>query len=134
MIKRIHHINFVVHNLEQSAERFARLLAMPVGEIESLPQRGVELVRFKLGEVWLILVHPVDPESVPAKYLARHGEGFFLMSWEVDDVQASAREFSVMGVDMLQGEPRRGLDGWRVMDLDPRDLFGINIQLVEASE
>jgi methylmalonyl-CoA epimerase len=134
MISRLHHINFVVHDLGQAAGRFAQLLGVPAGQIECLPQRGVELVRFKLGEVWLVLVHPVDPESVPGKYLARHGEGFFLMSWQVDDVRASAREMSDRGFSMLQDEARQGLDGWRVMDLDPGELFGINIQLVETTE
>lgn len=94
----------------------------------------MELVRFRLGQVWLVLVHPVDPDSVPGKYLALHGEGFFLMSLEVDDVQASARDCSVLGITVQQDEPRAGLDSWRVMDLDPRDLFGINVQLVETTD
>jgi len=131
MVKRIHHINFIVHNLSEAASRFGQLLGVNGGSVESLPQRGVELVRFKLGEVWLVLVHPLDAESIPGKYLAEHGEGFFLMSWEVDDVLTAAREFSDKGFEILQDEPRLGLNGWRVMDLDSRKLYGINIQLVE---
>jgi len=131
MIKGIHHINFIVHNLAEAAARFAQLLGVNAGSVEKLPQRGVEIVRFKLGEIWLVLVHPVDPESTPGKYLADHGEGFFLMSWEVDDVRTAAREFLDKGFDVLQDEPRLGLEGWRVMDLDSRKLYGINIQLVE---
>jgi len=56
------------------------------------------------------------------------------MSLEVDDVQASARDCSVLGITVQQDEPRAGLDSWRVMDLDPRDLFGINVQLVETND
>ena len=32
-----------------------------------------------------MLVAPYDPESVPGRHLAEHGEGFFLLSLAVDD-------------------------------------------------
>jgi len=134
MVKGIHHINFIVRNLTEAASIFSQLLGVNAGPIESLPQRGVELVRFRLGDVWLILVHPLDPESIPGKYLAEHGEGFFLMSLEVDNVQTTANEFSRKGFDLLQHEPRLGLDGWKVMDLDSGKSCGINIQIVEINE
>ncbi len=134
MIKRIHHINFIVRDLTQAAARFGQLLGIPPGAVESLPHRGVELVRFKLAEVWLVLVQPTDPESVPGRYLAQRGEGFFLLSCEVDSLEASARELFANGLGVLQDEARHGLEGWRLLDLDPADFFGINIQLVESRQ
>jgi methylmalonyl-CoA/ethylmalonyl-CoA epimerase len=131
MFKRIHHINFLVRDLNVAAERFGRLLGVPPGPVERLPGRGVELVRFRLGEGWLVLVHPLDPESVPGRHLAEHGEGFFLLSCQVDDLSGAADELTAAGFRLVQDVPRRGLDDWSVMDIDSADLFGINFQLVQ---
>ena len=133
MIKRIHHINFIVKDLEKALRRYRVLFGDPVSEVETLPQRGIKLARFKVGETWLILVQPVDTEGVPAKYLKQHGEGFFLISCQVDDVREAASRISSGGIRVLDQYPRQGLDDWEVMDLNSEDLFGVDFQLVESS-
>lgn len=131
---RVHHINFIVRDLAVAAERFERLLGEPAGPVETLAGRGVELVRFRVGETWIVLVCPRDPDSVPGRHLAEHGEGFFLLSCQVPDVAAAAADLESAGFTVLQDRPRQGLDDWRVMDVDPDDLFGISFQLVESGE
>lgn len=132
MFKRIHHINFIVRDLHAAARRFGQLLNMPPPPVEQLPQRGVAVVRFRLGETWLVLVQPLDADSVPGRYLAEHGEGFFLMSCQVDDLASSAEALVARGFDFVNPEARAGLDDWRVMDVNPDGLFGIPFQLVES--
>jgi methylmalonyl-CoA/ethylmalonyl-CoA epimerase len=134
MIRRLHHINFIVRDLNKAVERYSALFGVSIGPTEELPQRGVKLARFKAGETWVVLVQPVDPLGEPARYLERHGEGFFLLSCQVDDVREAAEQALTQGIGVLQSEPRQGLDDWLVMDLDPDDLFGATIQLVESDE
>ncbi len=132
MIKRIHHINFIVKDLEKALNRYRVLFGEPAGEPEMLPQRGVKLARFRVGEVWLILVQPLTDEGIPAQYLKKHGEGFFLMSCQVDDVRKAASLVSSRGIGVVDEYPRQGLDDWKVMDLCSEDLFGADFQLVES--
>ncbi len=134
MIKRIHHINFIVKDLDRALEKYKLLFGEPVGEPELLPQRGVKLARFKVGQTWLILVQPVDDVGIPAQYLKSHGEGFFLISCQVDDVIQASNEVSQGGINVLDQRPRQGLDDWQVMDLDAESLFGANFQLVESAD
>ena len=133
MIKKIHHINFIVKDLAKAVERYRILFGEPVGEAEMLPQRGVKLARFKVGETWLILVQPVDADGLPARYLKKNGEGFFLMSCQVGDVRKAAGLVSDKGIKVLDQLPRKGLDDWQVMDLSPDDLFGADIQLLQSA-
>ena len=133
MIKKIHHINFIVKDLGKAVERYRILFGEPVGEPEMLLQRGVKLARFKVGETWLILVQPTDAEGFPARYLQEHGEGFFLISCQVDDVRKVADLVSSEGIKVLDQLPRQGLDDWKVMDLSPEDLFGVDFQLLESA-
>ena len=134
MIKRIHHINFIVRDLDKALDTYRIIFGDPIAGQESLPQRGVKLARFKVGETWLILVQPVTDDGVAARYLEEHGEGFFLMSCQVDDVKKAAQQVSSDGIRVLDQQPRQGLDDWQLMDLDAVDLFGANIQLVESGK
>jgi methylmalonyl-CoA/ethylmalonyl-CoA epimerase len=134
MIRQIHHINFIVRDLDAAIERYRALFGVPINAPEILPQRGVRLARFRLSEIWVVLVQPLDSSGKPAQYLEKHGEGFFLMSCQVDDVRKAAQKASAQGFGVLDNEPRRGLDDWQVMDLDPDDLFGAAIQFVESNE
>jgi methylmalonyl-CoA/ethylmalonyl-CoA epimerase len=134
MIKQIHHINFIVRDLDAAIERYRALFGSPINAPETLPQRGVKLARFKLSATWLVLVQPLDPSGEPAKYLEKHGEGFMLMSCQVDDVRKAAEKAAAHGIHVLDSEPRKGLDDWQVIDLDPDDFFGASLQLVESHE
>ncbi len=116
---RIHHINFVVRDLDAACQRFERLLGLgPFERIEHAP-RGSTIARTRVGESWLVLVCPHDPESVPGRHLARRGEGFFLLS---------------IGTDAMHGDAalRDGIDDWKVADVG--EALGAVLQLTDDSD
>ena len=124
----IHHINFIVRDLEAAVPIWERLLNQPVTSRDRLDGRGVEIARFRLGPTWLVLVCPTEPDTVPARFLAEYGEGFFLMSLGVDNLDdAIAR----LGEDWFDGPTRTGLDDWQIRDVDIALTFGAQIQLAE---
>ena len=90
MLQRIHHINFVVNDLDRAVAQYEQLFGLNFSPHETLNPRGVKTARTRLGQVWLVLVEPTDPNGVPGRHLAEHGEGFFLISYKVDDVTDAA--------------------------------------------
>jgi methylmalonyl-CoA/ethylmalonyl-CoA epimerase len=128
MVNGIHHVNFLVRDLDEAVGRYRALLGLGEPVLDTLPGRGVLTARFRLGPSWLVLVQPVDPEGEPARHLAEHGEGFFLLSLGVDDLDAAAARVDTAG-GRLDGPPRVGLEGWQVRDLDPALTFGARLQL-----
>ena len=133
MITGIHHINFIVRDLEDGIGRFERVLGKPPQSRDRLAGRGVLTARFRVGDSWLVLVQPVDDNSVPGRFLKEQGEGFFLLSFQVDDLGAEETRIANLGIG-LTGDARAGLDGWRVRDLAPEDTLGAQLQLTEAGE
>lgn len=131
MVRRVHHINFIVRDLEAAVGRYEEILDMPVTSRDHLDERGVDIARFRLGETWIILLQPTRSDTEPARFLAANGEGFFLMSLEVDSL---ADEASRLGTEMVQGSERAGLDDWRVMDLDPGKTHGAQLQWVVTGQ
>ncbi len=130
MVQRIHHINFIVRDLEAAIAVYENILDMEVTARDHLEERGVAVARFKLGETWIILVQPTRPDTEPARHLDAHGEGFFLMSLEVDSIN---REVNRLGSGSFDGEERPGLNDWRVRDLNTGKTLGAQLQLVIES-
>jgi methylmalonyl-CoA/ethylmalonyl-CoA epimerase len=127
MVRRIHHINFIVRDLEAAISSYEQILGMAVTSRDRLDERGVAVARFRLADTWLILVEPVRPGTAPARHLESHGEGFFLMSLEVDSL---AEEKERLGTQMYSGTERSGLDDWRVIDMKTDKTFGAQLQIM----
>jgi len=127
MVRSIHHINFIVRDLEEAVARYERILDRAVDRRDVLEERGVVTARFAIGGTWLVLVQPTRSGTVPARHLAEHGEGFFLMSLEVDSLDTEAVR---LGDDMFSTPARDGADGWRIRDLDTQQTFDAQLQLV----
>ncbi|MFA3792475.1 VOC family protein [Aliiglaciecola sp. SL4] len=128
MITHIHHINFVVADLDKSVRYFNGLLKQsPV--IEELPQRLVKTARFNVGESLLVLVQPLSNEGVVAEILAQKGEGIFLLSFATESIDETLQKLEIKYL-----EKRTGLQGWSICDLAEYDQFGAILQLTESSK
>ncbi len=132
MVKRIHHIDFVVRDLERATELYRKILGCEPLDRESLPARGIDLVRFRAGETWIILVQPLGDGGPVAKFLRDHGEGFFHIAYQVDgDVKKVGELLVEEGIGVVNPEPRPGVEGWKLVDLEIEDTLGAMIQLIE---
>lgn len=129
----IHHINFVVKDLQASVRSYEKTLGLTGFEYSELPERGVSTARLSLGGVWLVLVSPHNEDSVPGRHLKKHGEGFFLLSFGVNDLEKALAEFAERGTIVSTDIVRQGLLDWRVADLDTGAALGEMFHLTEIA-
>ena len=130
-ISKIHHINFLVKDLEQGIEQYQKLLGITEFTVDALPGRGVKTARTQVGESWLVLIQPVDMSGIPGQHLQQHGEGFFLISYGVESLSDAAQQVIDNGSAMTSPASRKGLENWQVWDIKTEDTFGAQIQLCE---
>ena len=97
MLTGIHHLTFVVRDLDASVERWCMLFG-PVQAFEQLPARNVRTARFAVGATSVVLVQPIGSEGAPAQHLATHGEGLLLMSLGVPDLDEARAALAACGV------------------------------------
>lgn len=131
MITGIHHINFLVRDLDAAIARYEALLDGAQFDIAELTERGVKTAKVKLGDTWLVLVQPLDELGIPAQHLAEHGEGFFLMSLQTDHLEQQVQCCIAAGIPPTSAV-RSGLDNWRVVDFSADNFFGASLQLTEV--
>lgn len=133
MLKNVHHINLLVSDLDAAVQRYQQTLGITEMLYGDLSQRGVRTARFLVGQTWIVLVQPTDPQGVPGRHLAEHGEGLFLLSLEVESLDAAVDGIKARGGKFSSDQSRRGLEDWQVVDLDPGQFFGAQLQLVEQA-
>lgn len=107
MYKKIHHLAYVVRDLGAALKTYRDQLGMTVIERGQLENRGVELALIKVGETFIELIMPVDLGSPVQRYLEEHGEGFFHIALEVDDIERCMAELEGRGVKFTE-RPRVG--------------------------
>jgi len=124
MLEGIHHINFLVADLDAAILRYKDLFDIDAMTIEALPERGVRTARFELSGVWIVLVQPVDEQSEPMRHLREHGEGLYLVSFAVENLDSATENLAAKSAINKATKSREGLKGWRVIDLEPDAVFG----------
>ena len=134
MVAGIHHINFLVRDLEAGVARYQQLLGVREVLYGDLAGREVRTARFAIGDVWWVLVQPTTADSVAARHLEQHGEGFFLLSLGVASLDAAMAQVISAGGEFTTTEPRQGLADWQVIDLSAEQFFGTQLQLCESSD
>jgi methylmalonyl-CoA/ethylmalonyl-CoA epimerase len=130
----IHHLTLLVSDLDAAVDRFQRAFGFEDPIHEEVVSRGMRGARFSVGESFLVLVEPTRDDSLPGRHLREHGEGLFLVSLGVDNLEAAVAAVEGCGAHMTTAGERRGMEGWRIQDLDPDDFFGVPFQFTEDSQ
>jgi len=132
-LKSVHHINFIVADLDAAVQAYQKLLGIGPFEYEELPERRVSTARVRIGEVWIVLVSPHCENSVAGRYLEAHGDGFFLMSFGVDSLDQALVELAQRGALPAERAAHAGLLDWRVADLETEDSLGVRFHLTQLN-
>ena len=131
-LKSVHHINFIVADLDAAVQAYQEVLGIGPFEYAELPQRGVLTARVRVGEVWIVLVSPQREDSVAGRYLEAHGDGFFLMSFGVDNLDRAMAELAQRDALPADRTAHAGILDWRVADLETGDSLGVRFHLTQV--
>ena len=131
MLKRIHHIDYVVRDMDKAVQAYETMFQIKMEDRTHFDARGIEVAWFKLEGVRIILVSPTQADSPVQDFLDEYGEGFFHIAYEVEDLDAAVDHFKRKGIRMGSEEKRTGIEGWEIIDLEMDETFGTMTQLVE---
>jgi methylmalonyl-CoA epimerase len=132
MIKQISHLGVAVENLETAREFYRSILGLESSDPITSEDGTMKGSLVEVGNTVIELLQPVGEEGVMAKFLAKRGEGFHHICYEVDDIRAEIESLEAKGITVL-GEPKEGIEGLAVF-LHPRGTHGILVELVEKKE
>lgn len=127
----IHHVGYVVADLDAEIPAYRDVLGMPQVVREVMPDQGVEAVLLGAGPSYVELIAPVADDTGVARFLAKRGPGMHHVAFAVLELERTLGELEAKGVELIDSAPRRGLGGHMVAFLHPRSTGGVLTELVE---
>jgi methylmalonyl-CoA/ethylmalonyl-CoA epimerase len=128
----IHHVGYVVADLDAAVAELQRTLPLEVTIRETMEAQGVEAVMCEGGGGAVELIRPLDPEGAIARFMEKRGEGFHHVAFAVPDVEAALDELRGRGAELIDEHGRTGLGGHVVAFVHPRSTLGVLTELIEA--
>jgi methylmalonyl-CoA/ethylmalonyl-CoA epimerase len=98
MIRRLDHVAVLVADTEEALGHFRDHLGLRVVATDAPPAVPVRLTYLDLGNTWLQLVEPLDPDHPLADWLRTRGEGLHHICFGVDDVDAELERIGCPGL------------------------------------
>ena len=131
-IERIDHICFAVKDLERTKKIYKDNLGL-VPTVEYVAESEyIKVARYYIGEVAVELMESTSPEGEVAKFIKKRGEGVFLISYKVDDLDGALAELKAKGADLIDQEPRALYGNRYAFIQKPNQLCGVLTELLEG--
>jgi len=132
MLKGIHHVAYVVADLDRTIEMFERVFAMKPDRREVHETWGQEVALYALESGGTLeVITPLHENTPWAEFLRRHGDGIHHIGYAVDDVNATLEQLESKGVRLKDRRAQLSGVGWTVASIDPESTNGLWVQLVE---
>ena len=131
MLERIYHLGYAVHDIEAATRFYVKTFGVQPSEPEAVEEQGIVATMFRVGESQIELVQPTRPDSPVGKFLARRGEGFHHVCFEVENLAETLTRLELDGLELIDTAPRRGAEG-PVAFIHPRSCHGVLVELIEA--
>ncbi|MFE2755829.1 methylmalonyl-CoA epimerase [Actinosynnema sp. NPDC059335] len=136
-VLRVDHVGLVVADLEAAVARYETLFGMRCEGIEVNVEQGVREAMLQVASdpagTRVQLLSPIATDSAVARFLERSGPGVQQIAYTVADLDAAVAGLRAHGVRFLYDTPRRGTAGSRMTFLNPNDVGGILVELVEPA-
>ena len=127
-IKKIDHVVIAVQDLAAAKQTYQSLYGLQVEAEGDAPALGISNVVFKVGDGSLELAAPLgdDPRNLVRRRL-EDGEGLFMLSLEVDDLDAAVADLRAQGATAT--DPSSGPS--RLSFISPKNAHGVRLQLIQ---
>jgi methylmalonyl-CoA epimerase len=123
MLGDVVELSVVVRDIEGAIERYTRLFGLRVHHRGESKEFGFKNAILPTGIGHIELLQPTDPDKPVGRFLARHGEGVYLVGFECADVPGSVARLKTEGAH-VDHRPDKDI-AW----VHPRDAHGLFVEL-----
>ena len=131
-IEKVDHISFAVKDLEATKKVYKEDLGLEPTYEYIAPLEKIKVARYFIGEVAVELMEPTAPDGEVAKFIARKGEGVFLISYRVADLSRAMQELKEKNVKLIDNKPREIFGTKYAFIHHPDKLSGVLTELIEG--
>jgi methylmalonyl-CoA/ethylmalonyl-CoA epimerase len=122
MLGDVIELSVVVRDLDAAINRYTKLFGLTVHKRGESKEFGFKNAILPLGNGHIELLQPTDPDKAIGKFLAKNGEGVYLVGFETKDIPGAVTHLKTQGARV---DDRRGEIAW----VHPRDCHGVFVEL-----
>ena len=122
MLGDVIELSVVVHDLDAAAARYTRLFGLREHHRGESKDFGFRNAILPLGAGHIELLQPTDATKAAGRFLARRGEGVYLVGFECADIPGAVAKLRAAGAQV--DSPRPNL-AW----VHPREAHGLFVEL-----
>ncbi len=133
-IKRLDHVCWAVHKLEDALPLLTELMGMRVSDRWQNEEQGYRGLSLALpgGTAVFELLEPLGEDSFLHRFLVERGPGLHHVTFEVEDIEAAAQAISDYDIEPFHGVRR--FHGWAETYIHPKDSGGVLFQFYTEEE
>ena len=131
---RLYHIGVAVQDAEKTAKLYEKTLGLTIAHDETVMDQGVRAIMLlpqNTNSTAIELLEPVVDESSISKFLEKRGEGMHHVCYLVKDIKYGIESLIKNNIEMIDLEPREGLNNTLVAFAHPKSLNGVLIELAQ---
>ena len=129
MFSDIHHVSYLVPNLDAAIASYAETLGAVVTGRGPVPNLG-EVVFLQVGDVEVEFIEPEDTSAFDAggeTWVVHH------VAYAVEELDNVVADHKERGYRFLTDEPFTNFMGYRLIYFDPADTGGCRVHLTDAA-
>jgi len=131
VLKKLEHVGIAVEDLDEALKMYREALGLEPDEVLEVPERGMKIAFFTIGETQLELLASTREGSDIGTFLEKRGPGMHHLAFLVDDVAAALEGLKDKGVRLIDEQPKRGGRGNKIAFLHPKAMGGVLVELCE---
>ncbi len=125
MLGDIIELSIVVRDLEAAIKRFETLFDLKVHRRGESSEFGFRNAILPLGKGHIELLQPLDSSKPLAHFLETHGEGVYLIGFDVKDIPGSVKKLRERGARVTEESREFSSIAW----VHPNDTHGVFVEL-----
>ncbi len=129
---KIDHICLAVKNLGKARKIYEDVLGLELDCEYIAVSENIKVARYYIGEVALELMESTSPTGEVAKFINKNGEGVFLISYAVDDVEKMMNELKNKGHTLIDKKPRELCNNRYAFINPPPQMCGVLTEIVDG--
>jgi methylmalonyl-CoA/ethylmalonyl-CoA epimerase len=129
--KRIDHIAIAVKDLDAAVATYQHNFGLEKVSGGDVPALGIRNAFLQIGDAHIELITPLSEQGPVADFVAKQGEGMYLLALEVDNLDDAITILQSQGVRVQMAT---GSTGQRLAFVSPRATHGVLLQLLERRE
>lgn len=122
MLGNVVELSIVVRDLDAAIDTYTKLFGLKLHKRGESKEFGFVNAILPTGIGHIELLQPTTPDSAVGKFLAKHGEGVYLVGFEVKDIPGAVKHLQAQGARV---DHRRENVAW----VHPRDCHGLFVEL-----